>query len=168
LLRLAYRDLYVMRISERILDELERNLVRKYDRMDSAKAAKYVDAIREAFEDAIVDEDAIRTLEPAMKNDPGDRHVLAAAVASGAEGIVSFNRKHFPQPVLQPLDKALIHPDEFLSDLIAMYEATVLEDFEEWSARLRNPPRSVEELIARLERNGVPRFAQRLRDGFGL
>jgi hypothetical protein len=44
----------------------------------------------------------------------------------------------------------------------------VLEDFQQWSARLRNPPRSVEELIGRLERNAVPRFAAQLREGFGL
>jgi predicted nucleic acid-binding protein len=120
LLRLAHRELYVMRISERILDELERNLVKKYpDRMDEAKAARYVDAIRDAFADVIVDEHSIRALEGAMTNDEGDRHVLAAAVASGAEGIVSFNRRHFPSAALQPVGRTLLGPDEFLCDLYA-------------------------------------------------
>jgi len=38
----------------------------------------------------------------AMKNDPEDRHVLAAAVRCGAHAIVSDNKKHFPRKALEP------------------------------------------------------------------
>jgi hypothetical protein len=48
------------------------------------------------FEEAEVDAAEIERLEPAMTNDPKDRHVLATAVAAGSELIVTFNLDDFP------------------------------------------------------------------------
>ncbi|WP_206069184.1 PIN domain-containing protein [Kocuria sp. KD4] len=41
------------------------------------------------------------SLVPAMTNDPKDRHVLAAAVRSRAELIVTSNQKDFPTTALK-------------------------------------------------------------------
>jgi len=48
-----------------------------------------------------------------MTNDPGDRHVIAAAVKCGAEAIVTFNLRHFPDAALDTWNIEVQHPDEF-------------------------------------------------------
>src|SRR5439155_26032958 len=50
--------------------------------------------------------------------DPGDRHVLAAAIRAGAQIIVTFNLAHFPEGVLARYGIEALHPDEFVADLI--------------------------------------------------
>jgi predicted nucleic acid-binding protein len=46
--------------------------------------------------------------------DPGDRHVLAAAIAGGADGLVTVNRADFPRHALTPHGIAAWEPDGFL------------------------------------------------------
>ncbi|MEM6388858.1 MAG: PIN domain-containing protein [Pseudomonadota bacterium] len=47
--------------------------------------------------------------------DPGDIHVLASALETGAEVIVTFNLRDFPRRELAPRGLRAIHPDAFLS-----------------------------------------------------
>jgi hypothetical protein len=49
--------------------------------------------------------------------DPGDRHVLAAAIVGKAEAILTFNVRHFPAPALEPLGITCREPDAFLCGL---------------------------------------------------
>lgn len=163
LLRLAERELYVPYLSHRILDEMARNLVKNHpDQIPRAKADRLVEIIKDAFEEAIVDASAIGALETAMTNDPGDRHVLAAAVAAGAEAIVSFDHRHFPPTALEPHGCVLIGPQEFLCDLLARHEAVVVEELTAAAAALRSPPRSRDDLLNALRRTGLVEFANLL------
>src|ERR1022692_3268410 len=68
------------------------------------------------FPDAMVTE--YEGLIPVMKNDPKDRHVLAAAVKCGAHSIVSDNVKHFPTEALSPYNMECLTPDAFISVLV--------------------------------------------------
>ena len=52
-----------------------------------------------------------------MTNDPGDRHVLAAAVRSHSELVVTYNRRHFPAASLQPWEIDVQGPSTFLRGL---------------------------------------------------
>jgi len=49
--------------------------------------------------------------------DPNDTHVLAVAVASGADAIVTFNAQDFPRHVLAAEGVARRDPDGFLWEL---------------------------------------------------
>jgi predicted nucleic acid-binding protein len=49
--------------------------------------------------------------------DPNDRHVLASAIASGADAIVTFNAQDFPGHVLAAEGIARRDPDGFLWEL---------------------------------------------------
>jgi hypothetical protein len=73
-------------------------------------------ALRAAFPRALVrahPEIEARLLLP----DPNDRHVLATAIASGADAIVTFNAQDFPGHVLAAEGIARRDPDGFLWEL---------------------------------------------------
>jgi predicted nucleic acid-binding protein len=163
LLRLAERELYVLAWSERILDEVSRNLVDD-GRADAGTAARLQAAMRSAFPEALVDADAIAAIEPAMTNDPGDRHVLATAVVAGAEGIVTFNSRHFPTATLAPFDTQRINPDDFLCTLLDIDGPTVADVIAEQAADLRRPPLTPAQLLDLLQLGRVERFAGRMRE----
>lgn len=93
LLRCAERRMYLPRWSNEILDELRRTLLEKLGR--SPEQVDHLSAeLNRHFADARVE--GFETLVALMTNDPGDRHVIAAAVKCGAEAIVTFNLRHFP------------------------------------------------------------------------
>ena len=48
---------------------------------------------------------------------PDDRHMLAAALAAGAETILTMNLRDFPAAALAPRGVAAVHPDDFLCGL---------------------------------------------------
>lgn len=155
--------LYIPLWSERILEEMVRNLV-KDRRMDQERADRLASLMRSAFEEASVGEEAIATLEGSMPNDPGDRHVLAAAVAGGAQAIITFNLAHFPPEACEPFGVDATHPDEFLLALYGLAPERVVAEVRRQAEDLTNPPWSLAELIDALERAGVEDFANALRD----
>ena len=57
------------------------------------------------------------SLIDAMTNDPGDRHVLAAAVRSHSELIVTYNLRHFPAASLEAWEIDVQGPSTFLRGL---------------------------------------------------
>jgi predicted nucleic acid-binding protein len=161
LLRLAERELYDLYWSKRILEELERNLVE--NRLTKEQAARRVAAMHWTFPAALVPVDAIRRLEGAMTNHEKDRHVLAAAVASRAEAVVTFNRRDFPKEACEPYGIEAVHPDQFLLGLHDLAPPAVEMAIDDQTAALYKPPISRAELTKMLEVAGVPHFAARLR-----
>ncbi len=55
--------------------------------------------------------------------DAGDRHVLVAAIAGGANTLVTFNLRHLPVASLVPSGVEPIHPELFLLELLRRDEA---------------------------------------------
>ena len=136
LLRLAELELYAPLWSARIIEEMTRNLVEH--RITAERAARVELAMRAAFEDAEVDASEIDRWEPAMTNDPKDRHVLAAAVAADSELIVTFDLDDFPAAACDPLGVEALHPDDFLLDLHDLrHEASRIRGFRDGGRRRR-------------------------------
>lgn len=95
--------------------------------------------------------------------DADDRHVVAAAIRSNAEVIVTFNLKDFPDEALKPFSIQAQHPDEFVISLIDINENAVWEAARKQRANLRNPTKSVEELLCGLEKSGLVKTVEFLR-----
>jgi hypothetical protein len=81
-----------------------------------------------------------------MLNEPADRHVLAAAVASDAERIVTTNVRHFPAAACEPFGIEVVHPDVFLCELYQHAPAKVRVALAEQAAALSRPPLTEKEL----------------------
>jgi hypothetical protein len=162
LLRLADRELYDPFWSGQILEELTRNLVEHGLTPD--QAGHRVGQMRRAFPAAEVPANPIARLEPHMTNQAKDRHVLAAAVASPAEAVVTFNLRHFAVDACDPHDIEALHPDQFLVGLYDLDPWRVRAEISAQAAALRRPPVSRSELITMLERAGLPNFTACLRE----
>lgn len=99
LLRAAERDMYRPVLTNQILAEMQKALEEKLGKTRN-QTERLVTEIRRTFEDSFVDD--YEGLIDAMTNAPKDRHVLAAAVRSRAEIIVTFNMKDFPPAACSP------------------------------------------------------------------
>jgi hypothetical protein len=116
----------------------------------------------EAFEGACVGVEAIARLESTMTNDPKDRHVLAAAVVSQAQAIITTNLKDFPAAASGPYGVDILHPDEFLMVLYGLDPSLAVDAVTRQAADLQSPPMTVGELLDRLSVT-VPGFAAAIR-----
>jgi predicted nucleic acid-binding protein len=169
LLRLAERDFYRPLWSQRILDETLWALQIVHPNIPPHRFRQRLNAMNATFEDALVE-----GWEPLCGGldlpDDNDRHVLAAAIRGGAQVIVTFNIKDFPDGRLTTTDMAVVHPDDFLLDQLDLHPGIAVQVLSEQAADLRNPAIDLPGLLHRLERCQVPRFADavRLLDPDGL
>jgi hypothetical protein len=95
--------------------------------------------------------------------DPDDRHVPAAAIRCNANAIVTINLKDFPDASLEPYGIEALHPDDFIANELDLHEGVVRESVKTIRARLKSPPKSVDEYLATLERQGLTQSVDRLR-----
>lgn len=160
LLRAADAGMYLPFWSLEILEEVRRNLVQDA-KLTPAQAARLVEVMQAAFPGALVVGD-LQATTASMRNHPKDRHVLAAAVASGAGVVVTHNIKDFQAADLDGTGVVAQSPDDFLLRLFAEHAEGLLLVTEEQAAQLRSPRRSWEGIIKSLE-GLAPRFAAAVR-----
>jgi hypothetical protein len=94
--------------------------------------------------------------------DPDDCHVVAAAIRGGAQAIVTSNLADFPSDSIGAFDLEAVHPDDFLLDQLDLSPVIVQDVVREQVAHAKAPPLTVQDLILRLDRAGVPKFADEL------
>jgi hypothetical protein len=160
LIRLAQTDLVRAGWSERILDECFDNLARNRPDLEPSRLRRTRTLINQAVRDALVT-GYESLIEGLALPDADDRHVLAAAIHAGVQGIVTFNVRHFPRAVLRVHGIEALHPDRFVSMLIELDEETVLQVLDDQEAALRRA--EPVDLITRMERQGLPAAAAALR-----
>jgi predicted nucleic acid-binding protein len=150
LLSLARTGLYQARWSEEIQDEWIRNLLANRPDLTAEKLEYTKRMMSENFSDSLITNH--HALVKAIDlPDANDRHVVAAAIAGHADVIVTFNLKDFPEIALREFDLEAQHPDDFIMNQFDLHELTALSAVKAMRARLRNPPQTVEQLIATLE-----------------
>ena len=99
--------------SERLLEEWARTAARHGGAAEEALARGEIAALGAGFPGARVAHDP--AAEAALwLPDAGDIHVLATALAGGAEAIITLNLRDFPRSVLAPHGVDAIHPDAAL------------------------------------------------------
>src|SRR5262249_12530456 len=97
-----------------------------------------------------------------------DRHVLAAAIRTNAQVIVTYNLNDFPAAMLARFDIEAQHPDDFLVSLVDAAPGVVCSAVKQQRESLRNPPKTAEELLATLEGQGLTQAVARLRQFLDL
>lgn len=161
LMRLAERDLYRPVWSNRILDETRRTVLKLHPKLTEGQVERRLSYMNDAFEDALVTgwehlEDSV-TLP-----DPNDRHVLACAIVSGADAIVTNNVKDFPAEGLKPFGIESIRLDDFLLDIIDHVPDQVVEVIRELVRDSERPPLTTAEVLSSLAAAGAPSSAREL------
>lgn len=159
LLQCADANLYQPLWSRDILIELRRSLIQDAHRTEQ-EADRRIDSMTKSFPDSLVA--GYQPWIPLMQNHRKDRHVLAAALYSGAELIVTSNLKHFASTALAPLNLNAQSPDAFLCELFASDQDIVTFVIQHQAATYRKPAVSVVALLSRLEKT-VPLFSSRVR-----
>jgi hypothetical protein len=107
-----------------------------------------------AFPDAAIEFECAEAaiLEPVHVK---DRHVVAAAMAVQADAIVTFNIADFAGVHLKErLQIKVIHPDDFVMDLVDLHEKRAVSAFRELRAR-KQTSWAPSDLIQRLQRSGL-------------
>ncbi len=166
LIRLAQAGVVRARWSEQILDEVFRNLHANRPDLSAERLARTRQLMSEAVREPLV-----RGYEPLVDNlvlpDPGDRHVLAAAIRAGANVIVSSNVRHFPASNLAPYNVTARRPDDFVVELLNPFREEVLIAVRQIADSWRKPPGTSDDVIASLERSGLSQSAAALRTATG-
>jgi predicted nucleic acid-binding protein len=93
--------------------------------------------------------------------DMEDRHVLAAAIVSESDVVVTWNVKDFPKTYLKRFGITAITPDEFLLRMISG-RAGKFEMFIEELVSLSDPPVTPAELLKRMEKCHLTKTSSRL------
>lgn len=97
-----------------------------------------------------------------MTNHPKDRHVLAAAIVSHSNFIVTPNLRDFGDEALSPFNVRAVSPDDFLLLLLDESSEIVHQVIDlQWRA-LRHPPLSRNDVLDALAVI-APKFADTMR-----
>ena len=162
LMHLALTDLYRAKWSNLIHDEWIRNVLKNrpdltVDRLERTRALmnSYVrDSLVEGFEHLI----------PTVNlPDENDRHVVAAALHSQANLIVTFNLGDFPPANLSAYEIDAQHPDDFIFDLLDRHPALVCRAAAHHRKSLRNPPKTTDDYLDTLLKQGLTQTVRVLR-----
>lgn len=159
LLTLAEAAFYRVRWSAPILDETERAIGRILTHrgvLDAGeRATKARKAMEGAFEEAMVE--SFDTFLPVCSGlpDPGDAHVLAAALKTRAQTIVTENLRHFPAEVLEPFDLEVRSSDAFLVDTIELDPGRAVAAIRRMRERMRKPEKTPAVLLLDMEAAGL-------------
>lgn len=162
LVRLATTGMFRAHWSADILDEMVRSILRRRPDLTEGQLSRTRQLMCDAVPDCLTTgyEELIDGLH---LPDPDDRHVLAAAIRSGSQVIVTENLADFPAEVLQTFSIEAQTPDTFLLHLVDLSPRTVFGVLQSQSAALRNPPMTIDQLLDRLAHSGLPRTVAALR-----
>jgi len=161
LVRLAMTDTFYARWTDQIHEEWIRNVLANRPDLTRVQLERTRHMMNIHIRDCLV-----TGYEPLIEKlnlpDPGDRHVLAAAIRAEANVIVTFNLTDFPADRLGPYGIKAMHPDNFIAHLFDLSPNAVCAAAKRHRGSLHNPPKTVEEYLDNLAKQQLPKTVARL------
>jgi hypothetical protein len=162
LMHLALTDMFRAKWTSEIHDEWIRNVLQDRKDLKKEQLERTRDLMNSNVRDCLVS--GYEELIPALNlPDENDRHVLAAAIFCGANVIVTFNVKDFPDTALKRYGIEAQHPDEFVRHLCDLSINQVCFAAKKQRATLKNPSLTVEKFLASLEKQGLAQVVAELK-----
>ncbi|MES9853453.1 MAG: PIN domain-containing protein [Candidatus Thiodiazotropha sp. L084R] len=162
LLRLSTTGLFAAKWTDQIHDEWIRNVLKNRPELED-KLPRTRELMNRAVPDSLV-----TGYEPLIENlelpDADDRHVLAAAIRSSAQAIITFNLKDFPEAALDQYGIEAMHPDAFIEHQLDLHQGAVVAAAKQHRQALKNPPKTAGEYIETLAAQGLAISADRFKD----
>lgn len=165
LLHAADAELFRPLWTDLILDEACRHLVGKHH-MTQAQVDELKAFLLKYFEGAWVDVSAA-SLAVAVTKDPGDQHVLAAAIEEEATIIVTENVSDFPPALLKPHGVTAMTADQFLLMLYGQDPTGLVGAIRLQHANYKKNPKPISELMDKLAKV-VPQTVAKVRKDLGV
>lgn len=161
IMRLAATGLYRARWTNEIHEEWINALRQARPDLEREALERRRDAMNRGAEGCLV-----AGYEPLIESlslpDPKDCHVLAAAIRTRAHVIVTYNLGDFPSSILEPLGIEAQHPDQFVWHLINLDPQKACAAVRTQRQALRNPAKSVDELLDSFRKAGMSTTVERL------
>lgn len=156
LLSLAEAGLFRPRWSARILDETQKAI--SEITKGATDGSKQRAAIEAAFPESLVT--GYEVFEDKLElPDPDDNHVLAAAISTSAQVIVTDNLADFPSEALKPHAIDAISADDFIADTIELDPSEAILALRTMRERFKNPALDIAALIHKSEAQGLLQVA---------
>lgn len=161
LMHLALTDTFRARWTDQIHEEWIRGLLAKRPDLTREQLERTRRLMNAHVRDCLVTgyESLIAGLE---LPDAEDRHVLAAAIHSGADVIVTFNKADFPAKKLRPFGMEAQHPDDFIIHLLDLDAEAVCAAARRHRESLRKPPKTAAEYLDCLAKQQLRKTIARL------
>ena len=160
-IRLDQAGLVQCRWTVEIHDEWMRNVLKNNPKITRERLERTRALMDGAVRDCLVT-DYADLIDSLGLPDPDDRHVLAAAIRTGADLIVTYNLADFPTNALNPHGIQPRHPDELIAQSIESALDSVCAAVKLQRESLRNPPRTVEDFLATLVQQGLVETVKKL------
>ncbi len=154
LMHLALTTLVEARWTDLIQAEWLRNVLKNRPDLEPSSLQRTQAMMNQAVPNALVVnfEPLIGTL---VLPDANDRHVLAAAIASGANVIVTQNLSDFPRANLEPFGLEALSPDDFLVRLLNLNAVAVISALNLQRKTMKKPPMDAAMFLQMLEKQGL-------------
>jgi predicted nucleic acid-binding protein len=154
LIRIAIAGLVQAKWTTEIIDEMRRARLRTNPDLDPENLERQVKLINDSVADCLV-----KGYEPLMTGlklpDPDDVHVLAAAIKSGAQVIVTANLKHFPAEYLAEFNIEAKTADDFVLDQISIDDRVVFACVQDIANSRHRALCTAQDVLTELENNGL-------------
>jgi hypothetical protein len=161
LVQLATTGLFRAKWSNQVHEEWIQNLLADRNDLTPEKLYRTRDLMNRAVLDCLVT--GYESLIPSLiLPDPQDRHVLAAAIFSRSDAIVTTNLKDFPAEILAGFNIEPIHPDDFIFNQFGLNQASVITAVWKCRQRLTKPPISAEKYLTTLADLALPKTVAEL------